>query len=117
MGRRANRIYVPLDANFFDDDKIVRAGEAAGWLYLNMCAKAKQLDTDGILTRAQVERLAVKGWPKRLDALLAVDAVVEVDGQIGICGWLNWNDSVEDRAAKRQADRDRKAKGKDGGQP
>jgi len=114
MARRANRIYVPLDANFFDDDKIVTAGEPAGWLFLNMCAKAKQLDTDGVLSRAQVERLAVKGWQKRLDQLIAVEAVVEHDGQIGICGWLNWNDSVEDRAQKRKADRDRKA-GRTGG--
>ena len=110
MARAASRIYVPLDANFFDDDKIVRAGEPAGWLFLNMLAKAKQLDSNGLLTRPQVERLAVKGWPRRLDALLAVGAIEEtLPGTYYIPAWLKWNESSEARAERLEADRKRKA--------
>lgn len=108
MGRRPSRIYVPLDANFFDDDKVLEAGEAAGWLYLAMCAKAKRVDTDGILTRLQVESLHIKGWQKRMERLIAVELIATAADSYGICGWLNWNDSVEERAAKREADRLRK---------
>lgn len=107
---RAARLYVPLDAAFFDDDKVVRAGEAAGWLYLAMCARAKQLDNDGVMNLEQVERLHIKGWQKRLQTLIEVDLVVRVDDRIGICGWLNWNESSAERAAKRERDRIRKAK-------
>lgn len=115
MARTASRIYVPLDVNFFDDDKILAAGEAAGWLYLNMCAKAKQLDNDGTITPAQIERLAVKGWQKRLQTLIDVGLVDEAPGVYGIVGWLNWNESKAKRAERLQADRDRKAQGKGGG--
>lgn len=54
MARAASRIYVPLDVNFFDDDKVMQAGEAAGWLYLRMCTRAKLLDSDGVMTERQV---------------------------------------------------------------
>lgn len=112
MARAASRIYVPLDVNFFDDDRIIAAGEAAGWLYLAMCAKAKQLDNDGVITRPQVERLHIKGWQKRLLRLVEVGAVEEAgEGVYGIAGWLNWNESKQSRAERLQADRDRKKGG------
>lgn len=118
MARTAARIYVPLDANFFDDDKIIEAGEAAGWLFLNMMAKAKQLDSDGLLTRAQVERLAVRGWQRRLATLLDVGAVQETTpGIYVIPGWLNWNESKAARAERLRADRERKAAKNGGGNP
>ena len=116
MARAASRIYVPLDANFFDDDKIIEAGEAAGWLFLNMMAKAKQLDSDGLLTRPQIERLAVRGWQKRLDALVKVHAVEEtMPGVYVITKWLDWNESKAARSARLEADRDRKKRGNRGG--
>lgn len=116
MARAASRIYVPLDVNFFDDDKILAAGEAAGWLYLNMCAKAKLVDSNGVLTRQQVERLGVKGWQRRLAALVQVGAVEEtISGVYAIVGWLKWNESKEQRAIRLKNERDRKASGKGGG--
>lgn len=116
MARTAARIYVPLDVNFFDDDKVIEAGEAAGWLFLNMMAKAKQLDNDGTLTRPQVERLAVRGWQKRLEALVKVGAVEETTpGTYVIANWLKWNESKADRDERLRADRQRKASKGGGG--
>lgn len=110
MARAATRIYVPLDVNFFDDERIIRAGEAAGWLYLAMCAKAKQLDTDGALDVVHLERLHVRGWQKRLATLVEVGAVEHTTADIYvIAGWLKWNESKEQRAARLKAERDRKA--------
>lgn len=118
MARTATRFYVPLDVNFFDDDKIVEAGEAAGWLYLNIMTKAKQLDSDGLLTRAQIERLGVRGWQRRLARLLEVDAIEETTpGVYVIPGWLTWNESKAARADRLRADRERKNGRNGGGTP
>jgi hypothetical protein len=99
-----------LDANFFDDDKVLAAGEAATYLFLAMMTKAKQLDTDGVLSRLQIERLGIRAWQKRLDALVAVNLVEPTTpGVYGITGWLNWNESREDRAERLRQERQRKA--------
>lgn len=115
MARVASRLYVPLDANFFDDDKIMQAGEAGGWLYLKMCTRAKLLDTDGILTERQVAALGVPAWKRRMEALMTTEPeplVVRQDDRYGIVGWLKWNESAADREARLAADRARKAGGK-----
>ena len=109
MARTASRIYVPLDSNFFDDDKVLAAGEQATYLFLAMMARAKQLDTDGVLTVQQVERLQVKGWRRRIERLVDVGLVEEAPGCYGIAGWLKWNESREARAARLAAERRRKA--------
>ncbi len=113
MARVATRIYVPLDVNFFDDDKILQAGEAAGWLYLNMCARAKQLDNDGVMTREQIARCGVKGWQRRLARLIEVGAIEQAgEGIYGVVGWLKWNESKAERGDRLAAERARKSKQK-----
>lgn len=121
MGRTRSGLYVPLAAGFFNDAKVLEAGEAAGWLYLNMLAAAKLNDNDGVFTGRQISRLGVAGWEKRLSALIEVGLVAELERHpdikqialdvqhYGIVGWLNWNDSRADREAKLAADRARKA--------
>ena len=110
MARTAARIYVPLDVSFFDDDKVIEAGEAAGWLFLNMMTKAKAVDEDGSLSTAQMQRLGVKGWERRAARLVAVGLVDEpTPGVFYIANWLKWNESKKVRADKREADRIRKA--------
>jgi len=111
MARTATRIYVPLDVNFFDDPKIIAAGEAAGWLYLAMSTKAKQLDSDGVLEAGQIARFGITNWRKRITRLIEVGAVEEgPPGIYGITGWLNWNESREARQARLRMERDRKAR-------
>lgn len=112
MARAVTRIYVPLDVNFFDDDKVIEAGEAAAWLFLNMMSRAKQLDSDGLLTGLQMERLHVRNWRKRIPKLLAVGLIEEtLPDTYVITGWLNWNESKAERQARLKADRDRKKGG------
>lgn len=106
---RASRIYVPLDVAFFDDARIVAAGEKAAWLYLAMLTKAKALDSDGALTRAQVARLAIPGWQARLKALADVGAVEIAGDEVRIRGWLNWNESSADRGGRLEQQRKAKA--------
>lgn len=99
----ASRIYVPLDAAFFDDDKVIEAGESATMLYLNMLCRIKQLDSDGILTRSQVGRLSVTGWQKRLSRLVAVGLVNECDEGYAVAAWLKWHEPSAVRSARARA--------------
>lgn len=85
------------------------AGEPAGWLYLAICCEAKSMETDGELTVAQVERLGIKGWQKRLDALVKVAAVSVSDGRVFVSAWLNHNDASTEVRRRRDADAARKA--------
>lgn len=115
MGRSA-RLYVPLDASFFDDSKVLDAGERACWLYLNMLCKAKSIDSDGTLTKPQIAKLGITGWQSRLAELVRTELVVELPmspGTFAITAWANWNESRADREARRAADRKRKKEGKE----
>lgn len=115
MARTATRLYVPLDVSFFDDEKVIQAGEKATYLYLAMLTKAKQLDTDGVLTAGQIAKLSIdspRGTAARLKSLLEVEMVVEVPmarDTYAIVAWHKWNESRDDRASRLEADRRRKA--------
>ena len=111
MARKATRVYVPLDAGFFDDNRVIEAGEAAGWLLLSMFCRVKLLDTDGVLSSQQMSRLGVPGWRRRLARLIAVGLVLESPAGSGtyvIRSWTKWNDTQAERAEKQEADRKRK---------
>lgn len=109
MARRAKRVYVPLDAGFFDDDRIIEAGEKAAVLYLAMLCKAKLIDNDGAINRQQMSRIGVPGWQARVKRLLAVGLVHEDDLGYHIRTWTDWNPTKEERAAEREHERIRKA--------
>lgn len=108
MPRRRGALFLPLDTRFFEDDRIVAAGEAASWLFLAICCKAKQLETDGELTLTQVERLGVTSWRKRLDALVRENAIELKDGRVQVLAWLNHNDPSAKIADRRKKDAERK---------
>jgi hypothetical protein len=110
---RKGSLWLPLDVNFMDDPKVIRAGEQAGWLYVAMSLFCKRVGTDGLMMPEQVERLGVNNWRKRLDALLREELVVLLDdGQLAIAAWLLHNDSADEVAEKRRRDADRKRRGK-----
>lgn len=116
MPRQPKRLYVPLDVAFFDDEKILRAGEKAAYLYLAMITKAKQLDTDGVLTKGQIAKIGIdtpRGTDTRLKALIAAELVIELPMQrdtYAIAAWDRWNETAEDRARRLKEDRERKAR-------
>lgn len=115
MARRKGGLFLPLDTEFMDEDKILDAGERAAWLYLAMMLRCKRLETDGVLTARQIERLGIPGWQKRLADLmrpLGADQdplVTQLDADTYlICAWLNHNDPAELVQAKRRKDAERK---------
>lgn len=109
MSRKSARIYLPLDVSFMDDDKIIRAGEQAGWLYLAMALKCKALGVDGVLSDVQVARLHVPDWQERLEVLIREKAVVERKNGYFLPAYLSWNESTKEKAARLERDRKRKA--------
>ena len=109
MARTAARIYVPLDAGFFDDDRIITAGEKAAYLYLNMMTKAKGLDTNGVLSAQQLSRLGVPGWQSRIKSLVNLGLIEQNGDSYAITGWLKWKESTEARAHRLADERRRKA--------
>jgi hypothetical protein len=109
---RKGTLWLPLDVNFMDDPKILRAGEQAAWLFLAMCLFSKRVGIDGLMDEMQIARLGVPGWQKRLRALLGVELVVQLDQGYAIAAWLVHNDSADDVAEKRRRDAERKRKGR-----
>ena len=89
--------FIALSANFPEDDDILAVGEAAGWLYLVMTCDCRLRRTDGWITSDRVSRLGVRGWQKRLDALLARGLVELHESPHGVAYWipgyLKWNKS------------------------
>jgi hypothetical protein len=109
MSRRKGGLYLPLDVNFWDDPRIVRAGEKAAVLYLAMALACKRLSSDGRLELVQIDRLHVQNWRTRLATLLHEELVLDLnDGYITISAWLQHNDPAHVVQARRQADAERK---------
>ena len=114
-------LYVPLQANFFADDRIVRCSRMAQLVYLQGLTIAKQCGTDGVVTYAQLERecgdiLDLQKCVNELRKLklwrLKSGRNTTVTFEIG--RWLTHNRSQEWIEAQRLA---RAEDGKRGGRP
>lgn len=105
MAKRG-RLFVPLDAGFFDGDG-AEYDDDAQLLFLRLLTRVKLLASDGWLTRAQVE-LAGRNVASAVDKLTVPGGLVtEVEGRFYIPSWDGWNgsESESDRiSAGRSAD-------------
>lgn len=110
MGRKP-KLYIPLTVTFFDDDRIIDAGDGGALLYLAMLLACKAQGTDGRLRANQIKRLHRSNWQEELETLAALRLVVhdEVTDEWCIAAWFGHNESLESIDARRAADRDRKA--------
>src|ERR1039458_9715802 len=125
-------LYVPLQANFFGDDKVVLCSPLAKLVYLQGLCIAKLMGTDGIVTRAQLKRECdrVQHIDRHIAELVSVGLWTEVSlpdvntasihGQERVNtayatnAWLKHNKSREWIEAYRTA---RAEDGKRGGRP
>lgn len=113
MPRRKGGLFLPLDVSFWDDPKVVRAGEKAAVLYLRMALAAKRWGTDGELDVTQMGLLHTPDWRKRIEPLLRENLVWAVDSdRYWITGWGNHNDPIAVVNARREEDAERKRKGR-----
>ena len=95
---RPGRIYLTLDVNYFDDPDIAELSDAAQLLDLRAMTLSKRLQSDGVLTPRQFQRLAPDSPPTRGATIgELVDRGIWIDKGDGLerRGWLAWNDSAE----------------------
>jgi hypothetical protein len=104
MPRRA-RLYLPLDVNFFLDDRVLAIDDSAKILFLRMCVHCKMTGSDGRVSPLQLEALGHLNWKIDIDELLRVELVVhdyEMDAYF-IRAWFEWNEPIS-HVMKRRAD-------------
>lgn len=115
MSRTSPRTYVPLDCRFFDDDRVLQAGEAAAFLFLNILCAVKLDGSDGIISLWKIRRLNVHKYRQRVDKLIAVGLLQPLksggsdDQGDDLCflvpSWSRWNLLSHQVEAKRETGR------------
>lgn len=103
-----------MDDQIHGHPKFARAGlEAVGlWsLCLSYCSAYL---TDGYVSREVAERFAGRALPRISERLVSADLWEPIDGGWTMHDYLDWNPSRAEVTEKRQAERDRKAKGRNG---
>jgi hypothetical protein len=116
---RRTRLHVQLDVDYYDDPKIIDAGEKAELLYLRGLAFCKKnWRADGFITDGQLVRSVAPGLTSvqaRAKRLVEVGLWVrDTDDLFGngkgyrVVAWLKRNPSAAEIEANRRADSDRK---------
>lgn len=86
MARRNERLYLPLDVDYFRDEAIAEARSRSPWaelLFIHLCCEAKERETDGRISAAIASLTGVPAWRKWIGVLVEVGLVL-VDGD----GWI-----------------------------
>lgn len=101
MSRVSPRTYLPLDCRVFEDDKIIKAGERAAFLYLNILCAIKLDGADGTISLRKIKRLPVDKVAQRVDKLVSVGLLLALkepgddgaDDEIHylVPAWSRWN--------------------------
>lgn len=119
VNRRVQRLHVQLDADYYEDWKIIEAGEKAEVLYTRSLAFCKKnWRTDGFIAESQVARTfgaGLPGIPARVKRLVEVGLWERVEDDLfgngkgyRVVAWLKRNPSAAEIEAARRADSDRK---------
>jgi hypothetical protein len=98
--------FVPLDADYFDNPKVIAVGEKGEILYVRGLAKAKMLLTDGVLLDAHLDRLGLSGVQARAKKLVGAGLWERTEGGYRIVGWLERNLPADAVVADMEAKRD-----------
>lgn len=114
---RRNGPYAPLGATYYMDDDVIQAGPEAEVLFTRILAFCSSVPSDGYVTDAQIQRIAVglSRLPKRLKALADVGLLEKGDGGYVVRSWLKWNKSAAEQEKVKTKDRERKAAPKQDG--
>lgn len=94
-------LFVPLDVNYAEDDKIIDAGPMAELLYVRALAFAKRARSDGYIAASQLSTVAARIPRYRVHAERAVEVGLWERNGTGlyIRAWLKRNPPVEDETA------------------
>jgi hypothetical protein len=92
------RTWAPIDVHYFEDDRVLEAGDAWQLHFASILACKRQLN-DGVLTRRQLVRIAPDSLPdvaRSIEVLIDVGLFVDKGTVIAVHGWDDWNDSADD---------------------
>lgn len=117
--RRVQRLHVQLDVDYYDDPKVIDAGEKAELLYVRSLAFCKKnWRADGFISDGQVTRSVAGGLTAvaaRVKRLVEVGLWERVEDDLfgngkgyRVTAWLKRNPSASEIEAARQKDSDRK---------
>lgn len=109
MGRavKDQRAWYPLDANFWRDEKVLRAGERAAVLYLAILGQIRLTGAQGLITEDEISHLGIPGYQPRLERLVRVQLIAPtVERVYHVPAWESWH-SNKSRAAYMRAWRER----------
>lgn len=107
-------LYAPLDVHYYDDNKVILAGESAEILFVRGLAFCKRQRTNGFVSRSQLARLGLKKVTQRARKLVEVGLWSEVDGGYEVVSWSKYNRTKEEIEALSRV---RSDSGKQGGRP
>lgn len=99
---KPNTLWVPVDVNLLVDNRWDLSDQEI-MAYLRLCAYAKVQDTDGIVPIRAAKRRA----GEHIAALVEAQLISIGSRFVNVLDWLKWNDSREDREAKRSKWRER----------
>jgi len=101
---RAARLFSAVDVSYFEDDRVLEAGDA--WqLHLVAILAAKRGTSDGYLTRRQLARAAagiVTDFDAHYATCVRVGLLIEEADGVRIRSWERWNDTQADIEKKSQ---------------
>lgn len=105
--------WVKLSDDWYDDPKVIEAGDDGGWLWVVALSWSARNLTDGVIPKRQLPRLTTLPKPEALAArLVEIGLFSVVDGGWQIANYHDYQPTRDSVLAKRKADADRKATGK-----
>jgi hypothetical protein len=116
---KPGRMWLPLDASFTEDPRVLRAGEPAAWLYLAILGKVKRTGSRGLILRDELPMLGIRSYERRLAALIDAGLIAESAQSprlLIVPAWDSWQADSE-RAAYMRAYRARKRADGNGSEP
>lgn len=99
-------LFVKLDTNFPDDDRIEEVGFAGAGLYAMALCLAKRLNEDGRISRSKLHRLGADN--DLIDLCVTAQLFTEDGTGLWISAWLNYNECVSSIEQRRSEDASRK---------
>ncbi len=101
-------IYAQVSCDYYDNAKMIAAGEAAELLYVRALCLANRLLLDGRISDEHLVALRFRDGRKRADALVRAGLWERVDGGWTIIGWAERNRSRLEVMEIRERERARK---------
>jgi hypothetical protein len=98
---KPGRMWLPLDASFTEDPRVIRAGEPAAFLYLAILGKIKRTGSHGLILRTELPLLGIRQYERRLSLLIDAGLIAESRQNpelLTVPAWDSWQPDA-DRAA------------------